>query len=93
MLGLLIRELRLFQQLGPVHQSNLIYAEWGFGKHSSHCIVWQRGSGGNKRLLEFSSQSLTDTFPSSRYSLNYQHELPRDLQFVSGMPIWKVLMK
>lgn len=51
MLRLLIRELKLFQHLGPVHQSNLIYAEWGFGKHSSHCIIWQRASGGIKRLL------------------------------------------
>jgi len=35
----LVKELRLFQQLGPVHPSDPIRMEWGFSEHGSHCNV------------------------------------------------------
>ncbi|GAB0208371.1 pol-like protein ENS-3 [Grus japonensis] len=65
-LELLIRELRLFQQLGPLHPTDPIHVEWGFSEHGSHCNLWQKGPEGPERPLEFSSHSFNDT--EMRYS-------------------------
>ncbi|KAK4819789.1 hypothetical protein QYF61_011389 [Mycteria americana] len=65
-LDLLIEELRLFQQLGPIHLTDPIHVEWGFSEHGSHCNLWQKGPEGPERPLEFSSHSFSDT--KRRYS-------------------------
>ena len=65
-LDLLIKELSLFQQLGPVHPGDSIHVEWGFSEHGSHCNLWQQGPEGPERPLEFSSRSFSDT--ETRYS-------------------------
>ncbi|GAB0208996.1 pol-like protein ENS-3 [Grus japonensis] len=65
-LELLTRELRLFQQLGPLHPTDPIHVEWGFSEHGSHCNLRQKGPEGPERPLEFSSHSFNDT--EMRYS-------------------------
>ncbi|NXO54347.1 POL5 protein, partial [Aramus guarauna] len=65
-LELLIGELRLFQQLGPLHPTDPIHVEWGFSEHGSHCNLWQKGPEGPEKLLEFTSHSFSDT--EMRYS-------------------------
>lgn len=62
----LIKELRLFQQLGPIHPTDPIHVEWGFSEHGSHCNLWQKGPEGPERPLEFTSHSSSDT--ERRYS-------------------------
>lgn len=59
-LDLLIKELRLFQQLCSLHPTDPILVEWGFSKHGSHCNLWQKGPEGPERPLEFSSHSFND---------------------------------
>lgn len=39
-LELLIRELRLFQQLSPIHLTDPIRVECGFSECGSHCNLW-----------------------------------------------------
>lgn len=56
-LELLIKELRLFQQLGPVYLTDPIHVECEFREHGSHCNLWQKGPEGPERPLEFSSHS------------------------------------
>lgn len=62
----LITELRAFQQIGPIHTTDLIHVEWGFSEHESHCNLWQKGPSGPIRPLGFTSQSFNDT--ESRYT-------------------------
>lgn len=40
-LELLINDLRLFQQLEPVHPTDPIHVEYGFSEHGSHYNLWQ----------------------------------------------------
>lgn len=60
-LDLLIKELRLFQQLCSLHPTDPIHVEWGFSEHGSHCNLWQKGPEGPQMPLEFSSHSFNDT--------------------------------
>ena len=62
----LIKELRLFQQLGPIRLIDSAYVEWGFNEQGSHCNLRQKGPAGPERPLEFSSHSFNDT--EKRYS-------------------------
>ena len=62
----LVKELRLFQQLGPVHPSDPIHAERVFTEHGSRCNLWQKGPEGPEHPLEFSSKSFNDA--ETRYS-------------------------
>ena len=39
-LNLVIKELRLSQQLGLVHPGDSIHIEWGFSEHGSQCNLW-----------------------------------------------------
>lgn len=41
-LGLLINDLRLFQQLGPLHPTDPVHVEYSFSEHGSHCNFGQR---------------------------------------------------